>query len=111
MGSTAAGLCKLHRGCVEIAIKDDADSPALYDMGINADTCGVMVTLDRQRMLVVDRRISAKRPDRGIITMEHAVLNQQGEPVLSMISRMMVEVRGDRDVPPKRICQHLGEEG
>lgn len=48
------------------------------------------------RMLVVDRRISAKRPDRGIITMEHAVLNQQGEPVLSMISRMMVEVRDAR---------------
>ena len=35
------------------------------------------------------------RPDRGIVTMEHAVLNQRGEVVLSMISRMMVEVRGE----------------
>ncbi|MFO0688450.1 MAG: dienelactone hydrolase family protein [Myxococcota bacterium] len=48
------------------------------------------------RMLVIDRRVSAKRPDRGIITMEHAVLNQKGEAVLSMISRMMVEVRDPR---------------
>ncbi|MBY0398694.1 MaoC family dehydratase N-terminal domain-containing protein [Myxococcota bacterium] len=48
------------------------------------------------RMLVTDRRVSAKRPDRGIVTMEHAVLNQKGEIVLSMISRMMVEVREAR---------------
>lgn len=47
------------------------------------------------RMLVVDRRVSSSRPDRGIVTMEHAVLNQKGEAVLSMISRMMVEVRGE----------------
>ncbi len=47
------------------------------------------------RMLVTDRRVSSSRPDRGIITMDHAVLNQQGETVLSMISRMLVEVRGD----------------
>ena len=47
------------------------------------------------RMRVTDRRLSAKRPDRGIITMEHAVLNQNGETVLSMISKMMVEVRGN----------------
>ena len=45
------------------------------------------------RMLVTDRRVSSSRPDRGIITMEHAVLNQKGEAVLSMTSRMMVEVR------------------
>lgn len=48
------------------------------------------------RMRVVDRRVSAKRPDRGIVTMEHAVVNQKGEAVLSMISRMMVEVRDPR---------------
>lgn len=47
------------------------------------------------RMRVTDRRLSSSRPDRGIVTMEHAVLNQHGEAVLSMISRMMVEVRGD----------------
>ena len=47
------------------------------------------------RMRVTDRRLSASRPDRGIVTMEHAVLNQKGEAVLSMISRMMVEVRGE----------------
>ncbi len=46
------------------------------------------------RMRVTDRRLSTSRPDRGIVTMEHAVLNQRGEAVLSMISRMMVEVRG-----------------
>lgn len=45
------------------------------------------------RMIVTDRRLSSSRPDRGIITMEHVVLNQQGEAVLSMISRMMVHVR------------------
>lgn len=48
------------------------------------------------RMLVIDRRVSSKRPDRGIVTMEHSVLNQKGEAVLSMISRMMVEVREAR---------------
>jgi acyl dehydratase len=48
------------------------------------------------RMRVTDRRISSSRPDRGIVTMDHAVLNQKGEAVLSMISRMMVELRGDR---------------
>ena len=47
------------------------------------------------RMLVTDRRASSSRPDRGIITMDHAVLNQRGETVLSMISRMLVELRGD----------------
>jgi acyl dehydratase len=47
------------------------------------------------RMRVTDRRVSSSRPDRGIVTMDHAVLNQRGEVVLSMISRMMVEVRGD----------------
>ena len=46
------------------------------------------------RMRVTDRRVSSSRPDRGIVTMEHAVLNQRGEAVLSMISRMMVELRG-----------------
>lgn len=45
------------------------------------------------RMRVTDRRVSASRPDRGIVTMDHAVLNQRGEVVLSMISRMLVEVR------------------
>lgn len=45
------------------------------------------------RLVVTDRRLSSSRPDRGIITMEHTVLNQQGEAVLSMISRMMVHVR------------------
>lgn len=45
------------------------------------------------RMTVTDRRLSSSRPDRGIITMEHAVLNQKGEAVLAMISRMMVHVR------------------
>jgi acyl dehydratase len=49
------------------------------------------------RMLVTDRRVSSSRPDRGIVTMDHAVLNQRGEVVLSMISRMMVELRGDGD--------------
>ncbi len=47
------------------------------------------------RMRVTDRRVSSSRPDRGIVTMDHAVLNQRGEVVLSMISRMMVELRGD----------------
>lgn len=45
------------------------------------------------RMVVTDRRITSSRPDRGIITMDHSVLNQKGEAVLSMVSRMMVEVR------------------
>lgn len=45
------------------------------------------------RMLVKERRRSASRPERGIITMEHQVLNQEGELVLTMISRMMVELR------------------
>ncbi len=45
------------------------------------------------RMLVKERRRSASRPERGIITMEHQVLNQDGESVLTMISRMMVEAR------------------
>jgi len=45
------------------------------------------------RMRVTDRRLSAKDPRRGIVTMDHAVLNQRGEVVLSMVSRMMVEVR------------------
>jgi acyl dehydratase len=45
------------------------------------------------RMRVTDRRPSSSRPDRGIVTMEHAVLNQHGEAVLSMISRMLVEIR------------------
>jgi len=52
------------------------------------------------RMVVTDRRVSASRPDRGIITMEHAVLNQRGEAVLSMTSRMMVEVRGGAERKP-----------
>lgn len=51
------------------------------------------------RMRVTDRRVSSSRPDRGIITMEHAVLNQRDEAVLSMVSRMMVEVRGDAREP------------
>lgn len=45
------------------------------------------------RMLVKERRRSASRPERGIITMEHQVLNQDGESVLTMLSRMMVEAR------------------
>ena len=45
------------------------------------------------RMLVTDRRVSSSRPDRGIITMDHAVSNQKGEVVLSMVSRMLVELR------------------
>ena len=48
------------------------------------------------RMLVTDRRVSSSRPDRGIVTMDQAVLNQEGEVVLSMISRMLIELRGDR---------------
>lgn len=52
------------------------------------------------RMKVIDRRLSASRPDRGIVTMEHAVVNQQGEAVLSMVSRMMVEVRAPRAGEP-----------
>jgi acyl dehydratase len=45
------------------------------------------------RMRVTERRRSASRPERGIITMEHQVLNQNGESVLTMTSRMMVEAR------------------
>lgn len=45
------------------------------------------------RMLVIERRQSASRPERGIITLDHHVLNQNDENVMTMRSRMMVEVR------------------
>ncbi|MFK7896249.1 MAG: MaoC/PaaZ C-terminal domain-containing protein [Myxococcota bacterium] len=45
------------------------------------------------KLQVTERRRSSSRPERGIITMEQHVLNQASEAVLSMTSRMMVEVR------------------
>ena len=45
------------------------------------------------RLTVLERRRSGSRPNAGIITMQHTVENQKGEAVLSMTSRMMVEIR------------------
>jgi len=50
------------------------------------------------RMLVTDRRRSASRRERGIVTLEYEVLNQVDDVVLSMIAKMLVALR-DPELP------------
>ena len=45
------------------------------------------------RVSVEDARRSASKPDRGIVTMKQSVVNQRGEVVLSMVSKMIVRAR------------------
>jgi acyl dehydratase len=44
-------------------------------------------------MTCVEKRISASRPDRGLITFDGVLANQEGVPVLTLRSLMMVKTR------------------
>ena len=44
-------------------------------------------------MTCVEKRISATRPDRGLITFDGVLANQEGVPVLTLRSLMMIKTR------------------
>lgn len=50
------------------------------------------------RMRVLSRRRSKSRPERGVVELEYAVLNQNESVVLSMIAKMLVALRDPESV-------------
>ena len=43
----------------------------------------------------IEARPSRSRPDRGIVTLRNTLSNQRGEPVLTMVAKMLVERRSE----------------
>jgi len=43
---------------------------------------------------VLDKRRSTSRPDRGIVRMRNTIVNQGGEPVMTLVAKLMVHCRG-----------------
>ena len=45
----------------------------------------------------LEKRLSRSRPDRGIVRMRNTLVNQRGEPVMTLVAKLLVPVR-----PPAR---------
>ena len=42
---------------------------------------------------VLDKRRSTSRPDRGIVRMKNTVVNERGEPVMTLVAKLLVACR------------------
>lgn len=42
---------------------------------------------------VLDKRRSSSRPDRGIVRMRNTLVNQRGEPVMTLVAKLLVSCR------------------
>lgn len=47
------------------------------------------------RVQVLDKRRSRSRPDRGVVRMRNTLVNQRGEPVMTLVAKLLVACRGD----------------
>lgn len=45
---------------------------------------------------VIDKRRSQSRPERGIVWMRNALVNQRGEPVMTLVAKLLVACRSGR---------------
>ena len=45
------------------------------------------------RVEVLDKRRSSSRPDRGIVRMRNTLVNQRGEPVMTLVAKLLVSCR------------------
>ena len=50
---------------------------------------------DRLRLRVeyLDKRLSQSRPDRGVVRMGNTIVNQRGEPVMTLVAKLLVPCR------------------
>ena len=48
------------------------------------------------RVEYLDKRLSSSRPDRGIVRMRNTIVNQRGEPVMTLVAKLMVACRPAR---------------
>jgi len=45
------------------------------------------------RVEVLDKRRSSSRPDRGIVRMRNTLVNRRGEPVMTLVAKLLVSCR------------------
>jgi acyl dehydratase len=46
------------------------------------------------RVEFLDKRRSSSRPDRGVVRMRNTLVNQRGEPVMTLVAKLLVACRG-----------------
>ena len=95
-GALVASGC--HVFCVRSWLSSRLDPRPALIAGLGLESLDLPAPVhagDRLSMQVeyLEKRLSRSRPDRGIVRMRITIVNQRGEPVMSLVAKLLVPVR------------------
>ena len=95
-GALVASGC--HVFCVRSWLSSRLDPRPALIAGLGLESLDLPAPVhagDRLSMQVeyLEKRLSRSRPDRGIVRMRNTIVNQRGEPVMTLVAKLLVPVR------------------
>ena len=95
-GGLVASGC--HVFCIRSWLSSHLEPRPALVAGLGLETLDLPTPVrpgDRISMEVVylEKRLSRSRPDRGVVRMRNTLVNQRGEPVMTLVAKLLVPVR------------------